>query len=45
MGLNISRKNENIIKEICEIKNIPLCKAKKTNRSYDFDFEDIQLQK
>ena len=45
MGLNISIKNENIIKEICEIKNIPLCKAKKTNKSYDFDFEDIQLQK
>lgn len=45
MGLNMSIKNENIIKEICNIKNIPLCKAKKTNESYDFDFEDMHLQK
>lgn len=43
LGLNISRKNEETIKTICQIKKIPLSKATKTNESYDFKFEEIKL--
>ena len=41
MGLNINDKNEDLLKEICEIKRVPLYRAKKNNRSFDFDFENV----
>ena len=43
LGLNISSKNETLIKKICEIKEIPLYKANKNNKSYDFDFIKVSI--
>ena len=43
MGLSISDKNEDLVRQICEINEIQLYKARKSNRSYDFDFEKVDL--
>ena len=43
LGLSISDKNEMLVRQICEIKGIPLYKARKSSRSYDFEFVEVDL--
>jgi len=43
MGIDISEKDEKIIKNICKIKEIPLFKAIKNKGRYKFDFEEIVI--
>ena len=43
MGMDISKKDEKLIKNICKIKEIPLFKAVKNRNMYKFDFEEIIL--
>lgn len=43
MGMDISEKDEKIIKNICKIKEIPLFKAVKNRGRYKFDFEEVTV--
>ena len=41
MGIEISKKDEQLIKNICKIKKIPLFKAVKRNNKYKFEFDEV----
>jgi len=41
MGIEISKKDERLIKNICKNKDIPLFKAIRKNNKYKFDFDEI----
>ena len=43
MGMNISEKDEKLIKNICKIKEIPLFKAIKDKDKYKFDFDEVDI--
>lgn len=43
MGMDISEKDEKLIKNICKIKEIPLFKAIKNKEEYKFDFDEVVI--
>ena len=43
MGIDISEKDEKLIKNICKIKEIPLFKAIKDKDKYKFDFDEVDI--
>lgn len=43
MGVDISEKDEKLIKNICKIKEIPLFKAIKNKEEYKFDFDEVVI--
>lgn len=43
MGMDISEKDEKLIKNICKIKKIPLFKAIKNKNEYKFDFDEVVI--
>ena len=43
MGMDISEKDEKLIKNICKIKEIPLFKAIKNKDEYKFDFDEVVI--
>ncbi|WP_407454878.1 DUF2971 domain-containing protein [Methanobrevibacter sp.] len=43
MGMDISEKDEKLIKNICKIKEIPLFKAIKDKDKYKFDFDEVDI--
>lgn len=44
MGLKIKEENEELIKEICKMRKIPLFKAKKDNNNYKLGFDEIEFE-
>lgn len=43
MGMDISKKDEKLIKNICKIKDIPLFKAIIDKDKYKFDFDEVDI--
>lgn len=41
MGMDIPKKDEKLIKNICKLKEIPLFKAIKNKDKYKFDFDEV----
>ena len=41
--MDISEKDEKLIKNICKIKEIPLFKAIKNKEEYKFDFDEVVI--